>query len=70
MRGSLNLSVDRINSIDELRIALFKEFSLFGFPNKRVLTILRKLGNIRKISNLGGDIAQCLVFLQDLRLCQ
>ena len=29
---------------------------------------LRKLGNIRKISNLGGHIAQCLVSLQELRL--
>ena len=25
------------------------------------LTDLRRLGNIKKISNLGGDIAQCLV---------
>ena len=40
MRGLLNLSVDRINSIDAFRIALLKEFSLFSFPNKRVLTIL------------------------------
>ena len=31
---------------------------------------LRKLGNIRKISNLGGHIAQCLVSLQELRFCQ
>ena len=31
---------------------------------------LRKLGNIRKISSLGGHIAQCLVSLQELRLCQ
>ena len=31
---------------------------------------LRKLGNIRKISNLSGYIAQCLVSLQKLRLCQ
>ena len=31
---------------------------------------LRKLGNIREISNLGGHIAQCLVSLQELRLCQ
>ena len=29
-----------------------------------------KLGNVRKISNLGGDIAQCLVSLQELTLCQ
>ena len=31
---------------------------------------LRKLENIRKISNLGGHIAQCLLSLQELRLCQ
>ena len=31
---------------------------------------LRKLGNIRKISNLGGHIVQCLVSLQELRLCE
>ena len=31
---------------------------------------LRKLGNIRKMSNLGGQIAYCLVSLQKLRLCQ
>ena len=31
---------------------------------------LRKLGNIGKISNLGGHIAQCLVSLQELRLCK
>ena len=34
---------------------------------------LRKLENIRKISNLGGRLAQCLVsliFLQELRLCK
>ena len=31
---------------------------------------LRKLGNIRKISDLGGHIVQCLVFLQELRFCQ
>ena len=30
---------------------------------------LRKLGNIKKISNLGVHIAQCLVSLQELRLC-
>ena len=36
----LNLSVDRIDSIDPLSVALLKEFSLFGFPNKTVLTIL------------------------------
>ena len=29
---------------------------------------LRKLGHVKKISNLGGDIAQCLVFLRELRL--
>ena len=29
---------------------------------------LRKLGNVRKISNLGGHIGQCLVSLQELRL--
>ena len=40
MRGLLNLSVDRIKSIDAFRIVLLKEFSLFSFPNKRVLTIL------------------------------
>ena len=38
--GLLNLSDDRIYSIDAFSIALLKEFSLFGFPNKRVLTIL------------------------------
>ena len=31
---------------------------------------LRKLGNIRKISNLGGHIAQYLVSLQELRICE
>ena len=36
----MNLLVDRIYSIDAFSIALLKEFSLFGFPNKRVLTIL------------------------------
>ena len=36
----MNLSVDRTNSTDAFSIALLKEFSLFGFPNKRVWTIL------------------------------
>ena len=36
----LNLSVDRIYSIDAFSIALLKEFSQFGLPNKRVLTVL------------------------------
>ena len=31
---------------------------------------LRKLGNILRISNLGGDRAQCLVSLQELTLCE
>ena len=31
---------------------------------------LKKLGNIRKISDLGGHIAQCLVSFQKLRLCK
>ena len=31
---------------------------------------LRKLGNIRKISTLGGHMAQCLVSIQELRLYQ
>ena len=31
---------------------------------------LKKLGNIRKISNFGRNIAQCLVSLQELKLCQ
>ena len=31
---------------------------------------LRKLRNIRKISNLGGHIPQCLVSLQELILCE
>ena len=31
---------------------------------------LRKLGNIRKISSLGGHTASCLVCLQEIRLCQ
>ena len=31
---------------------------------------LRKLGNISKLSNLGGHITQYLVFLQELRLCE
>ena len=31
---------------------------------------LKILGNIRKISNFGGDITWCLVSLQELRLCQ
>ena len=35
-----------------------------------LLNDLRKLGNIRKISNLGGYRAQCLVSLQELRLCK
>ena len=39
----LNNSVDRINSIDALSIVLLKEFLLFDFPNKRVLTILISL---------------------------
>ena len=30
----------------------------------------RKLGNVRKTSNLGGHIAQCLVSLKELRLCK
>ena len=38
--GLLNLSVDRIYSIDAFSLALLKEFSQFGLPNKRVLTIL------------------------------
>ena len=29
---------------------------------------LRKLGNIRKMSNLGGDAAQCPVFLLEIKL--
>ena len=36
----LNVTVDRKNSIDAYSIALLKGFLLFGFPNKRVLTIL------------------------------
>ena len=39
----MNNSVDRINSIDALSIVLLKEFLLFDFPNKRVLTILISL---------------------------
>ena len=31
---------------------------------------LKKIGNIRKILNLGGHITQGLVSLQELRLCQ
>ena len=38
-------------------------------PNNKTQD-LRKLGNIRKISNLGGHIAQCLVSLQEIRLWQ
>ena len=38
--GLSNLSVDKIYSTDAFSIALLKKFSLFGFPNKRVLTIL------------------------------
>ena len=30
----------------------------------------KKLGNIRKISNLGGHIIYCLVAIRKLRLCQ
>lgn len=33
-------SVDKINLIDAFSIALSKEFPLFSFPNKRVMTIL------------------------------
>ena len=36
----LNLSVDRIYSTVAFSIALLKEFSLFGFPNKRVLATI------------------------------
>ena len=52
MRGLLNLSVDRINSIDASRIALLKEFSLFGFPNKRVLTILSSF-SVKILESIG-----------------
>ena len=38
---------------------------------KRLKTqVLRKLGNVRKISNMGGHIAQCLVSLQEPRPCE
>ena len=36
----LNLSVDKINSMDAFRVCLLKRSSLFGFPNKRMLIIL------------------------------
>ena len=44
--GLLILSVDRIYSIDALSIALLKEFSQFGLPNKRV-TIFIFSQNVR-----------------------
>ena len=31
---------------------------------------IKKLGNIRKVSNFGGHISQCLVSPKELRLCQ
>ena len=39
----MNLSVDRINSIDAFRIAFLKKFSVFGFPNKRTLPKISSL---------------------------
>ena len=60
MRGLLNLSVDRINSIDAFRIALLKEFSLFSFPNKRVLTIL---------SSFSVKILESIVAILSKRVC-
>ena len=34
------ISADRMYSIDAFSVALLKEFSQFGLPNKRVLRIL------------------------------
>ena len=31
---------------------------------------VRKLGNIRKMSNVGGDAAQCPVFLPEIKRLQ
>ena len=40
--GNGIFSVDIINSIDTFSVALLKEFSLFDFPNMRVLAILSR----------------------------
>ena len=42
-RRCVHWAIDIINSIDEFSIALLKEFSIFGFTNKRTLTMLFKI---------------------------
>ena len=56
----LNLSVDRIYSTVAFSIALLKEFSLFGFPNKRVLAIL---------SLTAVKILASIVVILSMRVC-
>ena len=56
----LNLSVDRIYSTVAFSIALLKEFSLFSFPNKRVLAIL---------SLIAVKILASIVVILSMRVC-
>ena len=56
----LNLSVDRIYSTVAFSIALLKEFSLFDFPNKRVLAIL---------SLIAVKILASIVVILSMRVC-